>query len=44
MANNLAGQSFPLKELGARPTLWLLDAQIERVQPLVSGNRATWLP
>ncbi|MEW5957540.1 MAG: Ig-like domain-containing protein [Chloroflexota bacterium] len=41
---SLVFQSFPLKELGARPTLWLLDVQSERSQPLIPGSRATWLP
>jgi TolB protein len=36
---------FSLKELGAQPSIWLLDTQTERAQELItSGNRPTWLP
>ena len=38
-------QSYPLKELGAQPGIWLLDTQTERTQELITpGNRPTWLP
>lgn len=40
----LAFQSFPLKELGATPSLWLLELQTGRRQQLVAGSRPTWLP
>jgi Tol biopolymer transport system component len=40
----LAFQSFPLKELGARPTIWLMDLETKRTQKLTSGSRPTWLP
>lgn len=36
---------FSLKELGAQPSIWLLDTQTERAQELIApGNRPTWLP
>lgn len=38
-------QRYSLKELGAQPSIWLLDTQTERTQELItSGNRPTWLP
>jgi Tol biopolymer transport system component len=38
-------QRYSLKELGAQPSIWLLDIQTERAQELItSGNRPTWLP
>ncbi|MFN8459556.1 MAG: Ig-like domain-containing protein [Anaerolineae bacterium] len=38
-------QSYSLKELGAQPSVWLLDTQTgESQQVIASGNRPTWLP
>jgi Tol biopolymer transport system component len=38
-------QRYPLKELGAQPSMWLLDTQTGQNQELVApGNRPTWLP
>jgi len=41
----LAFQRFPLKELSARPSIWLMDVETEEIRELVTpGNRPTWLP
>jgi TolB protein len=41
----LAFQRFPLKELSARPGLWLLEVETEQLRELITpGNRPTWLP
>jgi len=41
----LAYQRFLLKELGAQPTLWLINIETGESRQLVSpGNRPTWLP
>ncbi len=38
-------QRYPLKELGAQPSVWLLDVETGQTQQLVApGNRPTWLP
>jgi TolB protein len=41
----LTFQRFPLKELSARPSIWLMDVETEEMRELVApGNRPTWLP
>jgi Tol biopolymer transport system component len=38
-------QRYPLKELGAQPSVWLLDVETGQTQQLAApGNRPTWLP
>lgn len=38
-------QRYPLKELGAQPSVWLLDTQTGETQEVAaSGNRPIWLP
>lgn len=41
----LAYQRFPLQEVGARPSVWVLDVESGQVREVVTpGNRPTWLP
>jgi TolB protein len=41
----LAYQRFPLKEIGARPGVWILDVETGQTREVVTpGNRPTWLP
>jgi TolB protein len=41
----LTFQRFALKELGARPGIWLLEVQTGEMRELVTpGNRLAWLP
>lgn len=41
----LAYQRFPLKELSAQPSLWLLEVETQTAGEVVTpGNRPTWLP
>ena len=41
----LAYQRISLKELGAQPSIWIVDVETSAAQEVVaSGNRPTWLP
>ncbi|MEM7344688.1 MAG: Ig-like domain-containing protein [Chloroflexota bacterium] len=42
---SIAFQRISLKELGARPSLWLLDLESEQIQLLAElGSRPVWMP
>lgn len=41
----LAFQQFPLREIDAKPSIWLFDLETEEIHQIaVDGNRPAWIP